>query len=84
MKEEEKRERERDTEEDGGPLAADAVDLILCSIHCIMAASSWSNQSQHSCQQWILPLQVLGSVMGQQREPFNAGKCVARNFLWSK
>lgn len=40
----EKRERERDNK-DGGPLRADAGELILCSIHCVMAASSLSAQS---------------------------------------
>lgn len=36
----EKRETHRGNEEDGGLLAADAVELILCSIQCVMAASS--------------------------------------------
>lgn len=40
---------EEDNEEDGGPLPADAVEMILCSIQCVMAASSWSSQSEHSC-----------------------------------
>lgn len=45
----EKREGERDGEENRGPMPADAVELILCSIHCVMAASSCSSQSRHSC-----------------------------------
>lgn len=55
----EKRVGERDNKEDRGPLPADAVELILCSIHCVMAASSWSSQSQHSCHSWIHPLQMV-------------------------
>lgn len=47
--EEKKREGERDDEENRGPMPADAVELILCSIHCVMAASSCSSQSWHSC-----------------------------------
>jgi len=70
-KEGQKRERERDSKEDGGPLPADAVDLILCSIQCVMAASSRRSLSQHSCQWWIRPLQVVSSLWDQQREPFN-------------
>lgn len=55
----EKRERERENEEDGGPLPADAVELMPCSIHCVMAASSWSSQSRHSCHWWTHPLQMM-------------------------
>lgn len=65
----EKRERERDNKEDGGPLPADAVDL--CSIQCVMAASYWSSQSQYSCHWRIHPLQVMRSTQDQQREPLN-------------
>lgn len=66
-----KRERERDSEKDGGPLAADAEEGILWSIHCVMAASSWSSQSQHSCHQRVHPLQVVGRGGDQQRELSN-------------
>lgn len=31
------------------PMPADAVEPILCSIHCVMAASSCNSQSQLSC-----------------------------------
>lgn len=44
------------------PTPADAAELMLCSIHCVMAASSWSSQSQHSCHLWTNPLQMVKVV----------------------
>lgn len=32
--------RGEDSKPDGGPMPADAAELMLCSIHCVMAASS--------------------------------------------
>lgn len=55
--------------EDRGPLAADAVDLLLCSIHGVMADSSWSSLSRNSCQRWACPLQVVRRGSVQQRAP---------------
>lgn len=40
-------------------MPADAAELMLCSIHCVMAASSWNSQSQHSCHLWTNPLQMV-------------------------
>lgn len=68
-KKEEKKERGM-AKEDRGPLAADAVDLLLCSIHGVMADSSWSSLSQNSCQEWACPLQVVRRRSLQQRAPF--------------
>lgn len=58
---------ERDSTEDGGLMLADAVELTLCSIHCVMAASSSSIQSQHSCHSWTHPLQMVEGLKGASR-----------------
>ncbi|KAM3624020.1 uncharacterized protein V6R79_018156 [Siganus canaliculatus] len=57
---EEKKEKERGiTRRMEILLPADAVELIPCSIHCVMAASSYSSQSRHSCHWWFHPLQMV-------------------------
>lgn len=63
-------------------LPADAVDL--CSIQCVMAASSWSSQSQCSCHRRIHPLQVMRSTRDQQRESLNPERCVLWHAVFCK
>ena len=54
-----KREREREgKEEDGGLMPADAVEVLLHSFHCVMAASSSIGQSQYSSPWLDRPLQA--------------------------
>lgn len=48
-------------------MPADAAELMLCSIHCVMAASSWKSQSQHSCHLWTDPLQMMKMLIEASR-----------------
>lgn len=48
-------------------MPADAAELMLCSIHCVMAASSWNSQSQHSCHLRTNPLQMVKLVIEASR-----------------
>lgn len=59
--------REEDSKLDGGPMPADAAELMLCSIHCVMAASSYKSQSQYSCHLWTDPLQMVKMVIKASR-----------------